>query len=195
MDVAYTPPTDYKTRLLDVQYGDTARAIIAQWPNTWDLPATMPLGTTYDLIMVEYDGTTISTTTIASNVRGDLGYNKFGSALNSSGTSNGTTGIEGTTYCFGASFYRGKDYTDLEPVIYYADRVGDDETQHRLHKVIMASDYTSVVSDTVMITQDNIIYRPEMALGGDKRILFYNDGQGWSSFSSWVASTKFIDET
>ena len=195
MDVAYTPPTDYKTRLLDVQYGDTARAIIAQWPNTWDLPATMPLGTTYDLIMVEYDGTTISTTTIASNVRGDLGYNKFGSALNSSGTSNGTTGIEGTTYCFGASFYRGKDYTDLEPVIYYADRVGNDETQHRLHKVVMASDYTSVVSDTVMITQDNIIYRPEMALGGDKRILFYNDGQGWSSFNSWVANTKFIDET
>ena len=195
MDVAYSPPAGYRTRLLDVQYGDTPRALIAQWQETWQLPQTMPLGTTYDLILIEFDGVSTSTTVIAAGIRGDLGYNKFGSALNVGGTPTGGTGVEGTTYAFGASFYRGKDYTDLEPIVYYCDRVGDDTTQHRLHRVTLDAAHANVLTDEVLISQRNIIYRPEMALGGEKRILFYNEGIGWSSFNSFNAQTKFIDET
>ena len=195
MDVAYTPPTGYKTRLLDVQYGDAPRAIIAQWADTWDLPETMPLGTTYDLILVEFDGTTTTTTNIATNVRGDLGYNKFGVALNSVGGTNGLSGIEGTTYAFGASFFRGINHYDLRPVIYYADRVGNDITQHRLHKVTMTDDYSAVSTDAILLTQKNIIYRPEMTVGGNKRFLWYNEAQGWSSYNSWVAEHRWLDLT
>jgi hypothetical protein len=34
-----------------------------------------------------------------------------------------------------------------------------------------------------------------MALGGDKRVLVYNEADGWSSFNSWVAKTRYLDLT
>lgn len=196
MDVVYTPPVGYRTRLLDVQYGDTPRALIAQWQATWDLPETMPFGTTYDIIMVTFDGTTTSTLTLASGVRGDLGFNKYQSAVDSAGEVLDESGVEGTTYAFGASFYRGKDYTDLEPIVYYCGREGSNENAHYMKKITLSSDYTAISTTEDLISgSSEIIYRPEMTLGGDKRILFYNSGKGWSSFNSWVAETKFIDET
>jgi hypothetical protein len=116
-------------------------------------------------------------------------------------TGTGSPGVEGYTsaYLLGASFYRGKDYvtTAANPIIYYCDRVGDSKGTYRLRKQTLNATYNALSGAAVDLVSNSsqILYRPEMTLYGDKRILWYNSAKGYSSFNSWVAETKFIDET
>ncbi len=197
MDIVHTPAAGKSYRLLDVQYGEVPRALIAEFDFDWEHGDTVPHGTTWDLKLIEYVASAWNVVTIKAGLRGALGYRpmQFGTVV---GANTPTLGVEGYTsnYVFGASFYRGSDYTDVEPIVYYCDRNGDGKAKHRLHKVTMLADYSAISVEAVLVdNSDKILYRPEMALGGDKRILFYNEADGWSSFNSWVSKTKWIDET
>lgn len=193
MDLAYTCAVGNSYRLLDVQYGETPRALIAEYLFDWVHGEDVPYGRAYDLKMIEYTGGTWKSLTIASGVRGMLGYEP---------TANGNNllGDEGYTsaYVLGGSFYRGETHTETSntPVIYYCDRVGNSESAYRLNKVTLNAGYTAVSTNVALVSSsDEILYRPEMVLNGKKRILTYNSAQGWSSFNSFVATVKFIDET
>ena len=105
-------------------------------------------------------------------------------------------GIEGFTsaYVYGACYQRSKNQSDLLPVIYYCDRAGDAKDTYRINKVTLNAGYTAIDSSAIIKTSDKILYRPESTLYGDKRVLWYNSAEGWSSFNSWVAQDKFINE-
>lgn len=194
MDTAYNPSTGKSYRLLDVYYGDDPIALIAEFTLNWAHGEQVPYGTTYDLKTVRWNGSSWVASTVATGLRGALGYDP---TQNNTGT--GAVGVEGYTsfYVLGASFWRGKDYTDTQPIIYYCDRNGNQRDGYRLNKAVFSdTTFTSVPTITPLIQNSSkILYRPEMTLYGDKRILWYNSADGWSSFNSFVADTKFIDET
>ena len=198
MDVAYTAPGGSSLRMLDVQYGDTPRCIFAEFVLDWNHGASIPYGKEYDIKMTTWNGSAWVTLTIATALRGMLGYKPQSPGFDENLASTGVTGVEGFTsaYVLGASFYRGADRDDLDPIVYYCSRAGDAKIDHSLTEVTLASDYLSVSSTAVLIANsENILYRPEMALYGNKRILWFNDAQGWSSFNSWTSETKWLDRT
>lgn len=189
MNTAYTVPVGSSYRLLDVQYGDTPSALIAEFVLDWTHGDTVPYQKTYDLKQVRWNGATWDVLTIASGLRGMLGYEP---------QANGTSGlgVEGYTsaYVYGATYQRSKMHSDLLPVIYYCDRAGDAKDTYRLRKVTLNAGYTAVSTDVIVKTSDKILYRPESTLYGDKRVTWYNSAEGWSSFNSWVAQDKFLNE-
>lgn len=189
MNTAYTVPVGSSYRLLDVQYGDTPSALIAEFVFDWTHGDSVPYQKTWDLKQVRWNGSSWDVLTIANGLRGMLGYEPQANASPSG------LGIEGFTsaYVLGACYQRSEMHSDLLPVIYYCDRAGDAKADYRLHKVTLNASYTSVDSDVVIKTSDKILYRPESTLYGEKRVLWYNEGE-WSSFNSFVAKDKFINE-
>jgi len=194
MDEAYNPGAGRSYRLLDVYYGDDPIALIGEFAYDWTHGDSVPYEKTWDLKTVRWNGSSWVVNTIASGLRGALGYDP---TQNNAG--NGEVGVEGYTsfYMLGASFWRGKDYTDTQPIIYYCDRDGNRRDGYRLNKVTCTDlTFSSVSTNTSLISNSSkILYRPEMTLYGDKRLLWFNSADGWSSFNSFVADTKFIDET
>jgi len=201
-ETAYECPEGKSYRLLDVQYGIVPRALIAEFDFDWVHGASVPMGSTWDLKVVQFNpySKIWSSLTIKTGLRGILGFLPTQTAIDETGTALSplTTGIEGFTsfYAFGASFYRGKNCLDILPIIYYCDRQGVDNNTHQLHQVTLDDEYTTVSNETVLISNtDKILYRPEMTLYGNKRFLWYNSAQGWSTFNSFVAEHKWLDLT
>lgn len=221
METAFTAPSGKSYRLLDVQYGSAPRALIGLFDLDWTHGDDIPLGTTYDLVLVQFNewSRTWSNHTIKTGVRGALGFKPWtGDSIA------GTTGSEGFSsfYMFGSCFYRGKNLNDALPKIYLAHRVGSDMQQHRLSEITLTGDYTTVESErdlTPLLLPNsmvdwnnvtdgvpsyksgvqgsrNIIYRPDAILGGNKRGLRVDVAQGWSTFNSWSAegSILMLDE-
>ena len=190
MDTAYTAPVGSSYRLLDVQYGDTPSALIVEFVLDWTHGDSVPYQKTWTLKQVRYNGATWDVLDIATSKRGLLGYEPQANAIPSG------NGVEGYTsfYAYGACYQRSKMHSDLLPVIYYCDRAGDAKDTYQLHKVTLNAGYTAVSTDVIIKTSDKILYRPESTLYGDKRVLWYNSAEGWSSFSSWVAQDKFLNE-
>lgn len=201
-ETAYVCPEGRSYRLLDVQYGINPRALIVEFDFDWVSGASVPFGKTYDLKIVQYDliAKVWTVTNVENNLRGALGYRPMFSAYdeNVEPITPFTAGVEGFTalYVLGASFWRGKNFLDTLPIIYVCDRLGNDVTTHRLREITLSNDYTSVVSERVIRGNSHeILYRPEMTLNGNKRILWYNEGIGWSSFNSYVANHRWFDLT
>ena len=201
MDNVYTPPVGKACRLLDTAYTDTPRALCA----VFDKPdssanSNVPFGTTWDLVYVYWDGATWDSLTIKANIRGFLGYDPNSVTVDDNNNPTGP-GREGfvSGYANGASFYKGSDWNDTEanPRIYYCGRDGSDRSKHYLayQDLNVTWDALSGIEVRLIENSNKILYRPNMALGGDKRILTYNEADGWSSFNSWVAKTRWLDLT
>ncbi len=201
-ETAYTAAVGNTYRLLDIQYGQSPRALIIEFTLDWAHGASIPLGTTFDLKLVSFHPVTKtwSALTLKTGLRCCLGYKPEASAYGANGQrlSPAVAGVEGYTsgYVHGASFWRGKNGLDVRPIIYYADRDGDNQNRHRLTQLTLADDYSAITSETVLLDNSkNILYRPEMTVGGNKRFLWYNEAQGWSGFNSYVAEHRWLDLT
>lgn len=215
LEVAFQATGDQSYRLLDVQTGFAPRALIGVFNKTWNHGDNIPLGTTWNLVLVKYNEWTKqwSQVTIKTGIRGALGYKPW--------ASNGSQhGIEGFTsfYMYGASFYRGANAFDVAPIIYLAERIGDDSTKHRLTEITLSDDYGSVLSErdltplvmpTSQVDYNNmidgipqykagyegsrdIIYRPDPITGGRLRGLAVDLANGWSNYESYTATKHLV---
>ena len=215
LELAYQIPVGKTGRILDVQTGFAPRALLCVFDKTWSHGDPIPLGTTWDLVMIEFNEFEKSwrSMNIKTGIRGALGYKPW------SGTAS-DHGNEGFTsfYATGACFYRGKNGYDVKPTIYLAERIGGDINQHRLTEVNLNSDYTTVDSERDltpvllpkhMVDFDNladgiptykkgikgssqVIYRPDSIFGGDQRGLIVNMATGWSDFNSFTATDNIV---
>lgn len=220
METAFTVPSGKSYRLLDVQQGSAPRALIGLFDLTWTHGDDIPLGTTYDLVLVQFNewSKKWSSHTLKTGIRGALGFKPWKGAL-ASGAVVGT-GVEGYTsfYMCGACFYRGKNRNDLVPKVYLAHRIESNMEQHRLDELTLTNDYSSIASerditplilpnsmvDWTSVTDGvpaykkgvkgsrNMIYRPDTILGGNKRGLRVDVAQGWSTFNSWSANGSLV---
>lgn len=152
MELAYTCPAGRSYRILDVQYGRTPRALIAEFVYNWEHGETVPLGTTWDLRIVEFNEWTKSwsVNTIKTGIRGAMGFKPWQNA-NKGGTpiEPYRHGVESYTsfYTYGACFYRGKNGNDNVPKVYLTHRIGGDLTQHRLTEIHLNDRYSSVLKE------------------------------------------------
>jgi len=201
-ETAYTAAAGNTYRLLDVQYGQSPRALIVEFTLDWVHGASIPFGTTFDLKLISFHPITKtwSALTLKTGLRCCLGYKPEAAAYDVSAQplNPPVSGVEGYTsgYVHGASFWRGKNGLDVRPIVYFADRDGDNQNRHRLTQLTLADDYSAVAAETVLLDNSkNILYRPEMTIGGNKRFLWYNEAQGWSSFNSYVAEHRWLDLT
>lgn len=215
LEVAFTFPDGKTGRILDVQTGFVPRALLCIFDKTWSHGDDVPLGTTWDLVLIEFDEFQKQwrSMTIKQDLRGALGYRPWAS-------SGGGKGVEGFTsfYATGACFYRGKNGYDVKPTIYLAHRIGDNTTQHKLTEINLDRKYESVsgerdltpiVMPRNMVDYENlvdglptykkgvkgssqIIYRPDAIIGGDQRGLVVNLATGWSSYTSFTATDNLI---
>lgn len=154
METAYTAPAGKSYRLLDVQTGIAPRALIVEFTLDWDYGGSAPLGTTYDLKIVQFNewDKTWTVTTLMTDVRGALGYKPWKERTNAQGDPifPAETGQESysSLYVTGACFYRGSKPDDTLPIVYLAHRIGDDMHQHRLTEFVLTDDYSAVASTT-----------------------------------------------
>jgi hypothetical protein len=199
MDLAYTPPAGKSARVLDTAYTDTPRALVGVFNKPQDGDNGTVYGTTWDLVYIYFNGTSWQSTTVKSGIRGMLGYDPNATTTNAAGDI--LEGKEGfvSGYLNGACFWRGKDWNDTEltPRIFYCGRDGDDRSKHYLAYQDLDAAWQNTSGSEVRLIENSskILYRPDMALGGDKRVLVYNEADGWSSFNSWVAKTRYLDLT
>lgn len=215
LEIAFQATGIQSYRLLDVQTGFAPRALIGVFDKTWNHGDNIPLGTTWDLVLIKYNEWTKqwSQVTLKTGLRGALGYKPW--------ASNGSQhGIEGFTsfYMYGASFYRGANAFDVAPIIYLAERIGDDSTKHRLTEITLSDDYTSITKErditplvmpTSQVDYNNIvdgipqykpgyegsrdtIYRPDPITGGRIRGLAVDLANGWSTFESYTATKHLV---